>query len=143
MGGCLSSVSPLGRDTLQKPASRGECLKDGLFNSHTHTQTPQYSVLLDQPNLPPGDAHCWMYYCLKYLNSSLREPLLMEGSIFDPTDVGFVHVTCLGQCNAGRNGTHNIQVKVSLDPITFLYCFAAQMATSLMGALPLAWIPGL
>lgn len=35
MGGCLPSVSPLGEDTLQKPASRGQCFKDGLFNSHT------------------------------------------------------------------------------------------------------------
>ena len=67
----------------------------------------------------------------------------MEGSTFDPTDVGLVHVTCFSQCNAGRNGTCNIQVKVSLDPIIFLYCFAAQMATSLMGAVPSAWIPGL
>ena len=49
----------------------------------------------------------------------------MEGSTFDPIDVGLVHVTCFSQCNAGRNGTCNIQVKVSLDPIVEVNKFQA------------------
>ena len=41
----------------------------------------------------------------------------MEGSIFDPTDVGFVHVTCFSQCNAGRKAHATFKSKSLLIPL--------------------------